>query len=125
MKRIFLVNWPVPVEPVKFRKKDRELFPLHALCLAANEFSREEFTEIQEAVEIASKLYDNSERISRVWETITKIMWNYPKCIDEGFHTFFNSRIEQYNEAIEYHDVNCNTKCKLCVVLSCVEKLEF
>jgi len=115
----------VPVEPVKFKKKDRKLFPLHALCLSANEFSKEEFAEIKDAIEIAYRLYDDEERIRRVWENLTKIMWRYPKCIHEGFHTFFNSRIEQYNEAIEYHDVNCNTQCKLCVVLSCVKNLEF
>jgi hypothetical protein len=110
------------VEPVKFDSSDKKNFPKYVLALASEYFTEEENRKIKKTIAVASEYeYD---AFLRIWEGLTQIMWNYEACVTEGFHSFLYSRIERYKEAFEYHDENCEDKCKLCEVLTCVEKQE-
>tara|TARA_R100000734_G_C3314614_1_gene106244 strand:+ start:228 stop:560 length:333 start_codon:yes stop_codon:yes gene_type:complete len=107
---------------VKFDSSDKKNFPKYVLALASEYFTEEENKKIKKTIAVAS-VYEY-DAFLRIWEGLTQIMWNYEACVTEGFHSFLYSRIERYKEAFEYHDENCDDKCKLCEVLTCVEKKE-
>ena len=76
------------------------------------------------ALKATRAYYSDNDKIFRVWQTLEKELWNIPEAVEKGFHKYISEKRERILQAFKYHDINCESKCELCEVLTCVNELE-
>jgi len=76
------------------------------------------------ALKATSAYYSDKDKIFRVWQTLEKELWSIPEAVEKGFHKYVSEKRVEILQAFEYHNINCQSKCKLCEVLICVKEQE-
>ena len=76
------------------------------------------------ALKATSVYYSDKDKIFRVWQTLEKELWSVPEAVEKGFHKYISEKRERILQAFEYHDINCESECELCEVLTCVKEQE-
>ena len=67
------------------------------------------------ALDACAGLNDDSEKKFRLWQTLETTLWEFPEAVDIGFKKFVTLRFAERQDALHYHDRNCNfSECTIC-----------
>tara|TARA_R100000995_G_scaffold82794_1_gene57257 strand:+ start:555 stop:938 length:384 start_codon:yes stop_codon:yes gene_type:complete len=81
------------------------------------DWSNQAIKKIKLAINACDNIVLEKDKRFRFWQTIYAVLWENNEAVDMGFKAYTKKYFYERLEAIQYHNKNCNSYCKVCEIL--------